>query len=150
MRLKYEEFMNEGTLIVMEGTVLDMTEVYDDLDQFILDMNYEVQCFGFDPYNATAFVERWCKENGEFGVDKVIQGAKTESVPLGELKKMAEDRLLLFDEALMTFAMGNCIVLEDTNGNRKLYKVRRDQKIDNVSAMMDAYVSYKLNKDLFE
>ena len=150
MRLKYEEFMNEGTLIVMEGTVLDMTEVYDDLDQFILDMNYEVQCFGFDPYNATAFVDRWCKENGEFGVDKVIQGAKTESVPLGELKKMAEDRLLLFDEALMTFAMGNCIVLEDTNGNRKLYKVRRDQKIDNVSAMMDAYVSYKLNKDLFE
>lgn len=150
MRLKYEEFMNEGTLIVMEGTVLDMTEVYDDLDQFILDMNYDVQCFGFDPYNATAFVERWCKENGELGVDKVIQGAKTESVPLGELKKMAEDRLLLFDEALMTFAMGNCIVLEDTNGNRKLYKVRRDQKIDNVSAMMDAYVSYKLNKDLFE
>ena len=150
MRLKYEEFMNEGTLIVMEGTVLDMTQVYDDLDQFIIDMNYDVLCFGYDPYNATAFVDRWQKENGEFGVDKVIQGAKTESVPLGELKKMAEDRLLLFDEALMTFAMGNCIVLEDTNGNRKLYKRRRDQKIDNVAAMMDAYVSYKLNKDLFE
>lgn len=150
MRLKYEEFMNEGTLIVMEGTVLDMTEVYDDLDQFIIDMNYDVLCFGYDPYNATAFVERWSRENGEFGVDKVIQGAKTESVPLGELKKMAEDRLLLFDESLMNFAMGNCIVLEDTNGNRKLYKRRRDQKIDNVAAMMDAYVSYKLNKDLFE
>jgi len=150
MRLKYEEFMNEGTLIVMPGTVLDMTDVYDDLDQFIIDMNYDVLCFGYDPYNATSFVERWCKENGEFGVDKVIQGAKTESVPLGELKKMAEDRLLLFDESLMNFAMGNCIVLEDTNGNRKLYKRRRDQKIDNVAAMMDAYVSYKLNKDLFE
>lgn len=150
MRLKYEEFMNEGTLIVMEGTVLDMTQVYDDLDQFIIDMNYDVLCFGYDPYNAAAFVDRWQKENGEFGVDKVIQGAKTESVPLGELKKMAEDRLLLFDESLMTFAMGNCIVLEDTNGNRKLYKRRRDQKIDNVAAMMDAYVSYKLNKDLFE
>lgn len=150
MRLKYEEFMNEGTLIVMPGTVLDMTDVYDDLDQFIIDMNYDVLCFGYDPYNATSFVERWCRENGEFGVDKVIQGAKTESVPLGELKKMAEDRLLLFDESLMNFAMGNCIVLEDTNGNRKLYKRRRDQKIDNVAAMMDAYVSYKLNKDLFE
>jgi len=150
MRLKYEEFMNEGTLIVMPGTVLDMTDVYDDLDQFIIDMNYDVLCFGYDPYNATSFVDRWCKENGEFGVDKVIQGAKTESVPLGELKKMAEDRLLLFDESLMNFAMGNCIVLEDTNGNRKLYKRRRDQKIDNVAAMMDAYVSYKLNKDLFE
>ena len=150
MRLKYEEFMNEGTLIVMEGTVLDMTEVYDDLDQFIIDMNYDVECFGYDPYNATAFIDRWQKENGEFGVDKVIQGSRTESVPLGELKKMAEDRLLLFDESLMSFAMGNCIVLEDTNGNRKLYKRRRDQKIDNVAAMMDAYVSYKLNKDLFD
>lgn len=150
MRLKYETFMDEGTLIVMEGTVLDMTEVYDDLDQFILDMDYDVACFGYDPYNATAFVERWKRENGEFGVDKVIQGAKTESVPLGELKKLAEDRLLLFDEQLMRFAMGNCIVLEDTNGNRKLYKRRRDQKIDNVAAMMDAYVSYKLNKDIFD
>ena len=150
MRLKYEEFMNEGTLIVMEGTVLDMTQVYDDVDQHIIDMDYDVRCFGYDPYNAEAFVERWKMENSPFGVDKVIQGAKTESVPLGELKKMAEDRLLLFDESLMNFAMGNCIVLEDTNGNRKLYKRRRDQKIDNVAAMMDAYVSYKLNKDLFE
>lgn len=149
MRLKYDEFLQEGTLIVMEGTVLDMLEVYDDVDQFILDMNYEVVCFGYDPYNADSFVARWKQENGEFAVDKVIQGARTESVPLGELKKMAEDRLLLFDESLMNFAMGNCIVLEDTNGNRKLYKRRRDQKIDNVAAMMDAYVSYKLNKDLF-
>ena len=150
MRLKYEEFMNEGTLIVMPGTVLDMTDVYDDLDQFIIDMNYDVLCFGYDPYNATSFVERWCRENGEFGVDKVIQGAKTESVPLGELKKMAEDRLLLFDESLMNFAMGNCIVLEDTNGNRKLYKRRRDQKIDNVAAMMDAYIAYKHNASQFD
>ena len=150
MRLKYEEFMQEGTLIVMEGTVLDMTQVYDDLDQHIIEMDYDVRSFGYDPYNAEAFVERWKMENSPFGVDKVIQGAKTESVPLGELKKMAEDRLLLFDESLMEFAMGNCIVLEDTNGNRKLYKRRRDQKIDNVAAMMDAYVSYKLNKDLFE
>lgn len=150
MRLKYDEFLREGTLIVMEGTVLDMTQIYDDLDQFIIDMNYDVLCFGYDPYNATAFVTRWQQDNGEFGVDKVIQGAKTESVPLGELKQMAEDRLLLFDESLMEFAMGNCIVIEDTNGNRKLYKRRRDQKIDNVAAMMDAYVSFKLNKDLFE
>lgn len=150
MRLKYDEFLQEGTLIVMEGTVLDMIQVYEDLDQFIIDMNYDVLCFGYDPYNAEAFVNRWKLENGEFGIDKVIQGARTESVPLGELKKMAEDRLLLFDESLMTFAMGNCIVLEDTNGNRKLYKRRHDEKIDNVAAMMDAYVSYKLNKDLFE
>lgn len=150
MRLKYEEFLNEGTLIVMEGTVLDMTQVYEDLDRHIIDMDYDVRSFGYDPYNAEAFVERWKMENSPFGVDKVIQGARTESVPLGELKKMAEDRLLLFDESLMEFAMGNCIVLEDTNGNRKLYKRRRDQKIDNVAAMMDAYVSYKLNKDLFE
>lgn len=150
MRLKYEEFIQEGTLIVMEGTVLDMIQVYEDLDQYILDMNYDVICFGYDPYNAESFVNRWKQENGEFGVDKVIQGARTESVPLGELKKMAEDRLLLFDESLMTFAMGNCIVIEDTNGNRKLYKRRHDEKIDNVAAMMDAYVSYKLNKDLFE
>ena len=150
MRLKYQEFLDEGTLIVMEGTVLDMTEVYEDLDKHIIDMDYDVRSFGYDPYNAEAFVERWKMENSPFGVDKVIQGAKTESVPLGELKKMAEDRLLLFDESLMEFAMGNCIVLEDTNGNRKLYKRRRDQKIDNVAAMMDAYVSYKLNKDMFE
>ena len=150
MRLKYQEFLDEGTLVVMEGTVLDMTQVYDDLDKHIIDMDYDVRSFGYDPYNAEAFVERWKLENTPFGVDKVIQGARTESVPLGELKKMAEDRLLLFDESLMEFAMGNCIVLEDTNGNRKLYKRRRDQKIDNVAAMMDAYVSYKLNKDLFE
>ena len=150
MRIKYNEFLNEGTLIVMNGTVLDMTEVYEDIDNFIIAMNYDVVCFGYDPYNAAAFVHRWQLDNGEFGVDKVIQGAKTESVPLGELKHMAEDRLLLFDESLMEFAMGNCIVLEDTNGNRKLYKRRRDQKIDNVAAMMDAYVSYTINKDLFE
>ena len=150
MRIKYDEFLREGTLIVMNGTVLDMTQVYDDLDQYIIDMNYDVLCFGYDPYNSTAFITRWIQDHGEFWVDKVIQGAKTESVPLGELKNMAEDRLLLFDESLMEFAMGNCIVIEDTNGNRKLYKKRREQKIDNVAAMMDAYVSYKLNKDLFE
>lgn len=150
MRIKYDEFINEGTLIVMEGTVLDMMEIYDDLDQHILDVGYDIRCFGYDPYNAKEFVERWIKENGEFGVEKVIQGSKTESVPLGELKMLAEDRLLLFDESLMQFAMGNCIVLEDTNGNRKLYKRRQDEKIDNVAAMMDAYVAYKLNKDMFE
>lgn len=150
MRIKYDEFINEGTLIVMEGTVLDMMEIYDDLDRHILEVGYDVRCFGYDPYNAKEFVERWIRENGEFGVEKVIQGSKTESVPLGELKMMAEDRLLLFDESLMQFAMGNCIVLEDTNGNRKLYKRRQDEKIDNVAAMMDAYVSYKLNKDMFE
>lgn len=150
MRIKYEEFLKEGTLIVMEGTVLDMMEVYDDLDQFIIDTGYDVRCFGYDPYGADKFVERWCSENSPYGVEKVIQGSRTESIPLGELKKMAEDRLLLFDEALMTFAMGNCIVLEDTNGNRKLYKQRADQKIDNVAAMMDAYVAYKLHVDSFE
>lgn len=150
MRQKYEEFIKEGTLMVMPGTVLDMMQVYDDLDQFILDMEYDVRAFGYDPYNAETFVGRWERENSSFGVEKVIQGAKTESVPLGELKKMSEDRRLLFDESLMTFAMGNCIVLEDTNGNRKLYKKRGDEKIDNVSAMMDAYVAYKLNPDLFE
>lgn len=150
MRLKYEEFIAEGTLMVMEGTVLDMTEVYEDLDQHIIDCEYDVCCFGYDPYNAKDFVERWIKENGEYGVEKVIQGYKTESVPLGELKKMAEDRILLFDESLMQFAMGNCIVLEDTNGNRKLYKKRHEDKIDNVAAMMDAYVAYKLCKDFFE
>lgn len=150
MRLKYDEFMEEGSLIVLEGTVLDMTEVYDDLDNHIIDRGYDVRCFGFDPYNAREFVERWESENGPFGIEKVIQGAKTESVPLGELKKLAEDRMLLFDEELMTFAMGNCITLEDTNGNRKLLKKRYEQKIDAVAAMMDAYVAYKLNKEAFE
>ena len=150
MRLKYDEFMDEGSLIVLEGTVLDMTEVYDDLDNHIIDRGYDVRCFGFDPYNARAFVERWESENGPFGIEKVIQGAKTESVPLGELKKLAEDRMLLFDEELMTFAMGNCITLEDTNGNRKLLKKRYEQKIDAVAAMMDAYIAYKLNKEAFE
>ena len=149
-REKYEEFINEGSLIVIDGTVLDMMDVYDDIDQMILDFGYDVRCVGYDPYNAKEFIERWCKENTPFGVEKVIQGAKTESVPLGELKKMSEDRLLLFDEALMQYAMGNCIVLEDTNGNRKLYKRRHEEKIDNVAAMMDAYVAYKLNKEAFE
>lgn len=150
MRSKYDTFMKEGSLIVLEGTVLDMMEVYEDLDQHIIDSNYDVRCLGFDPYNAREFVERWEQENGPFGIEKVIQGAKTESVPLGELKKMAEERLLLFDEDLMSFAMGNCITLEDTNGNRKLLKKRQDQKIDAVAAMMDAYVAYKVNKDAFE
>lgn len=150
MKIKYKEFMREGTLIVMSGTVLDMDSVYEDLDQFILDSEYDVRCFGYDPYNAKEFVERWCQENGPYGVEKVPQGVKTESVPLGELKNMSEERLLLFDEELMSFAMGNCIVLEDTNGNRKLYKVRRSEKIDNVAALMDAYVAYKANKDEFE
>lgn len=151
MRFKYETFMKEGSLIVLEGTVLDMTEVYDDLDLHINDeMEYDVRCFGFDPYNARAFVERWEQENGPFGVEKVIQGAKTESVPLGELKKLSEERMLLFDEELMSFTMGNCITLEDTNGNRKLYKNRYDAKIDAVAAMMDAFVAYKLNKEAFE
>ena len=150
MRMKYEDFINEGSLIVLDGTVLDMTDVYDDLDRHMNDNGYDVRCFGFDPYNAKEFVERWERENGPFGVVKVIQGARTESVPLGELKNMAEERMLLFDEALMEFAMGNCITLEDTNGNRKLYKKRRDQKIDNVAAMMDAYIAYKENKDAFE
>ena len=150
MRVKYEEFMNEGSLIVLEGTVLDMMEVYDDLDKHIIDFEYDVRSFGFDPYNAKEFVARWETENGPFRIEKVIQGARTESVPLGELKKLAEERLLLFDEELMSFAMGNCITLEDTNGNRKLLKKRYDQKIDAVSAMMDAYVAYKVNKDAFE
>ncbi len=147
---KYEEFIKEGSLIIMEGTVLNMMEVYDDLDEHIMRCNYDVRTFGFDPYNAREFVERWEKENGPFGLEKVIQGAKTESVPLGELKKLAEDRLLLFDESIMTFTMGNCITLEDTNGNRKLYKKRYEHKIDNVAAMMDAYVAYKLNTEAFE
>ena len=150
MRSKYEDFMKEGSLIVMPGTVLDMMEVYEDLDEHIAQLQYDVRCFGFDPYNAREFVERWERENGPFGIEKVIQGAKTESVPLGELKKLSEERLLLFDEALMSFAMGNCITLEDTNGNRKLLKKRYDQKIDAVAAMMDAYVAFKLNRDAFE
>ena len=150
MRSKYDQFTNEGSLIVMPGTVLDMMEVYDDLDNFIADAGYDVRCFGFDPYNAREFVERWERENGPFGIEKVIQGAKTESVPLGELKKLAEERMLLFDEELMTFAMGNCITLEDTNGNRKLLKKHYDQKIDAVAAMMDAYVAFKLNREAFD
>ena len=150
MRAKYDQFMTEGSLIVLDGAVLDMMEVYDDLDAFIIENEYDVRCFGFDPYNAREFVERWQTENGVFGIEKVIQGAKTESVPLGELKKLAEERMLLFDEDLMTFAMGNCVTLEDTNGNRKLYKKRYEQKIDAVAAMMDAYIAYKANKDAFE
>lgn len=147
---KYKDFMAEGSLIVFDGTVLDMMQVFDDLDQHIVDSEYDVVCIGYDPYNAKEFIARWEQENGPFGIEKVIQGARTESVPLGELKKLAEDRLLLFDEELMQFAMGNCIALEDTNGNRKLYKKRYDQKIDAVAAMMDAYVSYKINKEAFE
>lgn len=150
MRLKYDEFINEGSLVVMNGTVLDIMEVYEDLDNHITERDYDIRCFGYDPYNAKDFVERWERENGPFGIEKVIQGAKTESVPLGELKKLAEDRLLIFDEELMSFTMGNCITLEDTNGNRKLYKKRYDQKIDSVAAMMDAYVAFKLNRDAFE
>ena len=150
MRFKYEEFIKEGSLIVMPGTVLDMMQVYEDLDGYIADVEYDVRCFGYDPYNAKDFVERWVNENGPFGVEKVIQGAKTESVPLGELKKLAEQRLLLFDEELMTYTMGNCIAMEDTNGNRKLLKKRYEHKIDAVAAMMDAYVAYKLNRDAFE
>ena len=150
MRVKYDNFIQEGSLIVMNGTRLDMMDVYDDIDNHIMERGYDVRCFGYDPYNAQAFVERWERENGPFGIEKVIQGAKTESVPLGELKQMAEDRLLLFDEEIMTYTMGNCIVLEDTNGNRKLYKKRCDQKIDSVAAMMDAYVAYKNNREAFE
>lgn len=150
MRVKYDQFMKEGSLIVLEGTVLDMMQVYDDLDNHIAERSYDVRCFGFDPYNAKEFVARWETENGPFGIEKVIQGAKTESVPLGELKKLAEQRMLLFDEDLMTFAMGNCITLEDTNGNRKLLKKRYDQKIDAVAAMMDAYVAFKINRESFE
>ena len=150
MRIKYDQFIDEGSLMVLEGTVLDMMEVYDDLDNYIVKNEYDVRCFGFDPYNAKEFVARWESENGPFGIEKVIQGAKTESVPLGELKKLSEERMLIFDQELMTFAMGNCITLEDTNGNRKLMKKRYDQKIDAVAAMMDAYVAYKLNKEAFE
>jgi len=150
MRIKYEQFMDEGSLVVLEGTVLDMMEVYEDLERHILNLSYDVRCFGFDPYNAKEFVTRWEQENGPFGLEKVIQGARTESVPLGELKKMAEERMLIFDQELMSFSMGNAVTLEDTNGNRKLCKMRYDRKIDSVSAMMDAYVAYKLNKDAFE
>ena len=150
MRAKYDEFMKEGSLIVLDGTVLDMMQVYEDLDEHIVKRGYDVRCFGFDPYNAREFVERWERENGPFGIEKVIQGAKTESVPLGELKKLSEERMLLFDEELMAFTMGNCITLEDTNGNRKLLKKRYDQKIDAVAAMMDAYVAFKLNREAFE
>ena len=150
MRLKYEEFIQEGSLIVLEGTVLDMMEVYDDLVKHIEDNQYDVRSFGFDPYNAREFVDRWERENGPYAIEKVIQGSKTESVPLGELKKMAEEKLLLFDQEIMSFTMGNCITIEDTNGNRKLLKRRNEQKIDSVSALMDAYIAYKLNKENFE
>ena len=150
MRAKYDQFMAEGSLVVLDGTVLDMMEVYDDLDRHIIDCGYDVRCFGYDPYNAKEFIARWESENGPFGIEKVIQGARTESVPLGELKKLSEERMLLFDEELMSFAMGNCITLEDTNGNRKLLKKRYEEKIDNVAAMLDAFVAYKLNKEAFE
>lgn len=150
MRQKYEEFIAEGSLIVMPGTVLDMMEVYDDLDRHITECEYDVRSFGYDPYNAREFVQRWEQENGSFGIEKVIQGSKTETVPLGELKKLAEQRALLFDEQLMSFAMGNAITLEDTNGNRKLLKKRYEAKIDPVASMLDAFVAWKLNKDAFE
>jgi phage terminase large subunit-like protein len=150
MRTKYEEFLAETSLQVLDGTILDMMEVYDDLDAFILDVGYDVRCLGYDPYNAKEFVERWEAENGPFGIEKVIQGARTETVPLGELKTLSEERMLVFDQGLMSFAMGNAITLEDTNGNRKLLKKRYDDKIDPVAAMMDAYVAFKANKDSFE
>lgn len=150
MREKYNEFLNEGTLIVMDGTILDLDAVYDDLDAHIIERDYDVRSVGYDPYGAREFVKRWVSENGQFGVEKVIQGAKTESIPLGELKKLAEDRLLYFDEQMMSFNMGNCVILQDTNGNKKLFKKRRDQKIDSVASAMDALIAYKLNKDAFE
>lgn len=150
MRAKYDEFMKEGSLVVLDGTILDMMEVYEDLDRHIIECDYDVRCLGFDPYNAREFVERWERENGPFGIEKVIQGAKTESVPLGELKNLSEQRMLLFDEQLMAFAMGNCIAIEDTNGNRKLLKKRYEAKIDPVAAMLDAFVAWKLNKEAFE
>lgn len=150
LREKYRSFVNEGSLVIMEGAVLDTMEVYEDIDNYISKNEYDVRAFGFDPYNSREFVERWCNENGQFGVTKVIQGVKTESVPLGELKKLASERLLLFDQDIMSFTMGNCIALEDTNGNRKLYKRRREEKIDSVAAMMDAYIAYKINIELFE
>ena len=150
MYQKYCDFIREGSLIVLEGVTLNMMVVYDDLDRFISEAQYDIRCVGFDPYNAKEFIEKWISENGPFGIEKVIQGAKTESVPLGELKKLSEERMLLFDEELMSFTMGNCIVIEDTNGNRKLHKKRYDQKIDAVSAMMDAFVAYKLNIEAFD
>jgi phage terminase large subunit-like protein len=150
MRQKYEEFINEGSLHVLEGTILDMMSVYDDLETFIRNSDYDIRCFGYDPYNAKEFVNRWEAENGPFGIEKVIQGARTESVPLGELKHLAGERLLIFDQQLMMFTMGNAITLEDTNGNRKLWKKRYDEKIDNVSALLDAWVAYKVNKEAFE
>ena len=149
MKMKYNEFLEEGSLIVMEGAVLDMMLVYDDLDSYITSNDYDVRCLGYDPYNAKEFVNRWENENGPFGIEKVIQGAKTESVPLGELKKLAEERMLMFDESLISFTMGNCITLQDTNGNRKLYKKRQDEKIDAIAAMLDAYVAYKINRENF-
>ena len=150
MRQKYTEFLDEGSLHVLEGTILDMEEVHDDLDHFIEEQRYDVRCLGFDPYNAKEFVARWERDNGPFGIEKVIQGARTESVPLGELKHLSGQRLLLFDQALMSFAMGNAITMQDNNGNRKLLKLRYEEKIDNVSALMDAFVAYKLNKEAFE
>lgn len=150
MRAKYDEFLKEGSLVVLDGTVLDMMQVYEDLDRFIIETEYDIRAFGFDPYNAKEFVQRWEAENGPFGIEKVIQGVKTESVPLGELKKLAEERMLIFDEQMMMFTMGHCITIEDTNGNRKLLKKRYDEKIDSVAALLDAYVAYKLNKDAFE
>ena len=150
MRMKYDDFVNEGSLIVLNGTIIDMDEVYEDLDSFILESGYDVRAFGYDPYNAKAFVSRWEIENGPYGIEVVRQGVKTESVPLGELKRLAENRDLLFDQDIMSFTMGNCITLTDTNGNRKLYKKRRDQKIDNVAALLDAFVAYKLHKEEFE
>jgi phage terminase large subunit-like protein len=150
MRQKYEEFINEGSLHVMPGTVLDMMDVYDDLDKFIIESEYDTRALGFDPYNAKEFVERWTMENGPYAVEKVIQGAKTESVPLGELKNLSEGRQIIFDQALMSWSMGNAITLEDTNGNRKLLKKRQEEKIDNVAALMDAWIAYKLNKEAFE
>ena len=150
MRQKYEEFLEEGSLVVMDGTILDIDEVYEDLDEHITNRDYDVRAVGYDPYAAKAFIDRWASENGQYGIEKVIQGARTESVPLGELKKLAEERCLLFDEALMSFTMGNCIVIEDTNKNKKLMKKKREQKIDNVAAMMDAFIAYKMHKEVFE
>ena len=150
MRAKYDEFVDEGSLHVLDGAILDMNEVFDDLDRYILSMEYDVRAMGYDPYNAKEFVQRWEAENGPFGIEKVIQGARTESVPLGEIKALVGERLLLFDQLIMQFTMGNCITLEDTNGNRKLLKRRQDQKIDNVSALVNALVAYKLNKESFE
>ena len=150
MRSKYDEFINEGSLIVLEGTVLDMMEVYEDLDNHIAERGYDVRSFGYDPYNAKEFIDRWERENGPFGIEKVPQGSRTESVPLGELKKLSEERMLLFDESIMSFAMGNCIVMEDTNGNRKLLKRRYEAKIDPVASMMDAFIAFKVNREAFE